>query len=133
MVNYTDFWQEPRPNLAILLRMLEGTLIAYTAPLQASITRDHGDQPELNVRWTGPDGISRVVQLVVNMPDADDASVYAVSITGAAWRDVDGSASMSEGLYPRQLTPSRQRHWFSESFGSQYRLATVQNEDSLPG
>jgi hypothetical protein len=124
MTSYIDFWkvhgETVRPILDALAESVREIFEVCPPPVengfQISITLGHSDLPEVNVRWGQPDGISRVVQVIVRPLRVEETQeAYIARIEAGAWLDVDNTAN-----------GTRFRLWRHDLLGD--RLPTVETQ-----
>lgn len=119
MTDYIERWNSRGPKLQALLDVLQPRAVGALPSVarDISVTRNHGDRPELNLRWSQRDAITRVLQVIIeDSATLDDEASLSVTIEGAAWIDVDG-------LLPGSSNGGRHRRWMDERFGSHLPLS----------
>lgn len=124
-MNYTEVWEKHGAELKAALDAAERIVRGWEVPPNAVFTRNHGDLPELNVRWMQGDGISRTLQIIFDTPDAPEPSresTLAAAIEGGAWVDVDSPPSIGR-------SGKRERWWRSASFAGRVPLFSYRQPD----
>lgn len=99
-VSYTEVWQRHGSAYRRMLdaaeqvmrraikRSVEKSIDAQSDVTRPTITREHGDAPEVTLQWRALDGLNRSVQvLVVGPDDANDSSNLEYQMTISAWYD----------------------------------------------
>ena len=115
-VSYTEVWQR---HGSAYRRMLDAAEQAMRRAIEvyaqksrdneqteithSTITREHGDAPEVTLRWQGSDGLNRSVQVLVgHAHEAGDGNDLEYEMTVSAWYDD---------------TTRNRRSWWQQPFG----------------